>query len=504
MKKGAVLLVVLLLVLFTVGLCFGARDKDTAVIAQGVDPTTLDPQNHYETPAFNVCLNIFDTLLQRSADMKIEPLLATSYKLINDTTWEFTLRRGVKFHDGEEFNATAAKFSLDRMADPINKLKQSNFQTIIDRVEAVDPYKIRVITKTPYPYLDAQLCLIGAMLPPKYVQEKGPVHIATNPVGTGPYKLVKWIKDDQILLQANETYWRGAPRIKKVIFRPIPEATTRVAGLQTQELDIIVNIPPHLMRLMDWKGRSFVSKAPSVRVIFMAFDNTKGGPVAEKRIRQAIASAIDMPNIIKKILEGNGILLGSPLTQYHFGYDPAIKPNPYNPELAKKLLAEAGYPKGFDFVLHSPNGRYLNDKEVAEAVVGDLRKVGINASVKTYEWGTYMNQLMYAHNAYPSYILGWGNSTFDADGTLFPLVRTGQVLSSYTNAKLDALIDEAQRTMDKKKRQTLYSAANNTMKEEAAWAFGYEQVDIYGVSERMNWKARTDERLVAFDMSFKK
>jgi peptide/nickel transport system substrate-binding protein len=501
-KKGIFLLIVPIIISLSLALALG-KDKDTIIIAQGVDPTTLDPHNHYETPAFNVCLNIFDTLLQRSAEIKIEPLLATSYKLINDTTWEFNLRKGVKFHNGEVFDAASVKFSLERMIDPKNKLRQGMMGRTIDHVEIIDPYKVHIITKKPYPALDAQLCTVGAMLPPKYVQEKGPTYISTNPVGTGPFKFVRWIKDDQIVLEANEKYWRGAPRIKKAIFRPIPEATTRVAGLQTQELDIIVNIPPHLARLMDWKGRSYVSKVPSVRVIFMAFDNTKGGPVADRRVRRAIAQAVDMEKILKKILEGNALLLGSPLTKNHFGYDPGIKPYPYNLEQAKKLLAEAGLAKGFDFVINSPSGRYLNDKDVAEAVAGDLRKVGINASVRTHEWGTFMT-MAYGHNAGPAYLLGWGDTSFDADGTLFALLRTGQVLSSYTNPKLDTLIDRGQSIMDRKTRQHIYSEAGKLIKEDVAWAFAYQQTDIYGVSARVNWKARPDERLVIFDMSFKK
>jgi peptide/nickel transport system substrate-binding protein len=242
-------------------------------------------------------------------------------------------------------------------------------------------------------------------------------------VGTGAYKFVRWVKDDHILLEANPRYFRGAPKIKKVMFRPIPEATTRVAALQTQEADIITNIPPHLMRLMDWKGRSFVSKVPSVRVIFMAFDMTKGGPVADKKVRQAIAMGLDMKTNIKKVLDGNGVLLGSPLTNKHFGYDPSIKPYDYNPEQAKKLLAEAGFAKGFDLPINSPNGRYLNDKEMAEAVAGDLRRIGINATVRTHEWGTYMNR-MYNHNNPPMYLLGWGNTSFDADFTVNPLMHT--------------------------------------------------------------------------------
>ena len=502
-KIGSWLLIVSLVILSAYSIALG-RDTDTIVIAQGVDPTTLDPHNHYETPAFNVCLNIFDTLLQRNEQIKIEPLLATSYKIINETTWEFNLRKGVKFHNGEDFDASSVKFSLERIINPKNKLRQqAAIGQVIDRVDIIDPYKVRIITKKPYPALDAQLCTVGSMLPPKYVQEKGAAHVAINPIGTGPYRLVRWTKDDQIVLQANENYWRGAPKIKKAIFRPIPEATTRVAGLQTQELDIIVNIPPHLERLMNWKGRSFVSKVPSVRVIFMAFDNLKGGPAADRRFRQAVAQAIDLDTIIRKVLEGNALRLGSPLTKYHFGYDPAIKPYDYNPEMAKKLLAEAGYAKGVDFVINSPNGRYLNDKDIAEAVAGDLRKVGIKASVKTHEWGNFMN-MTYGHTAGPLYLLGWGNTSFDADGSLFTLLRTGQALSSFTNAKLDSLLDQGQATMDQKKREKLYSEASNVIKDDAAWAFTYQQMDIYGVNERVNWKARADERLAVFEMSFKK
>lgn len=502
MKTGWRVLWIVVFILAGLGPALGAP-KDTVIIAQGVDPSTLDPQDHFETPAFCVLLNIYETLLMRSDDMKLEPLLASSYKLVDDLTWEFKLRKGVKFHNGEDFNAAAVKFSLDRINDPKNKLKQTTLQGIMDRVEIVDDTTIRIITKKPYPYLDAQLGHIGAIMPPKYVQEKGAAHVARNPVGTGPYKFVSWVKDDQLVLEANRNYWRGAPRIPKAIFRPIPEATTRVAALQTREVDLIVNIPPHLSRLMDWKGRSYVAKVPSSRVIFIAFDTTKGGPVADKRVRQAIAQAIDLDIIIKKVLEGNGIRLGTPFTKYHFGYDPEIKPYSYNPETAKKLLAEAGFAKGFDLVLNAPNGRYLNDKEIAEAVVGDLRKVGINATAKIGEWGSYIAGL-YAHKGYPAYLLGWGGATFDGDATLFPLLRTGQVLSHYSNPALDNLIEQGRSIMDKQKRQKIYSEADKLLKEDAAWAFGYQQMDIYGVSERTVWKPRPDEKLVIFSMSFKK
>jgi len=487
------------------GLAFGAaRDRDTLVIAQGVDATSLDSMGYVDAPSFNVRLNIYDTLLQRDTNLKIEPLLAESYKFMDDLTWEFKLRKGVKFHNGEDFNAAVVKFNLERLADPKNKLPQTLLIGFLDRVDIIDDFTVRIITKKPFPTLDARFCIFGGMIAPKYLQEKGPEYLATHPVGTGPYKFVKWVKDDELVLEAFDKYWRGTPKIKRVIFKPIPEATTRVASLQTQEADIIVNVPPHLAKLLDWKGRSFVSKVPSVRVIYMGFDTLKPGPVADKRVRQAIAHAVNMDAIIKKVLGGNGILLGSLLTKDHFGYDPTVKPYPYDPEKAKELLGQAGYAKGFDFVLNSPADRYLKDKEVAEAIVGDLRKVGINASVIFHEFGIYIKQIIMGHKANPSYLLGWGDTTYDADQTLWPLLRSGMAVSNYSNPQLDALIDQGKVTMDKQKRQEIYSDALKIIHEDVPLAWCYQQVDIYGVNERVNWKARPDERLVVFDMSFKK
>ncbi len=486
---------------FACGAALGAP-RDTVVIAQGVDATTLDPHNHYEMPNFNVCLNIYETLFMRDDEMKLQPLLATSSRLINDTTWEFGLRKGVKFQNGEIFNAAAVKYSLERLSDPKAKLKQTTLQGVISKVEIVDDYTVRVYTSKPYPYLDSQLGHLGAILPPKYAQEKGMVHLARNPVGTGPYKLVSWIKDDHLVLEANDGYWKGPPRIKKGIFRPIPEPTTRVAGLQTQELDLIVNIPPHLSRLMDWKGRSRIAKVPSARIIYMALDTTKEGPTSDRRVRQAIAQGIDLDTIIRTVLEGNALKQGAPVTPSHFAYDPAIKPYAYNPENARKLLAEAGLAKGFDMVINSPNGRYLNDKEMAEAVAGSLRKVGISASVKPYEWGTYLNQI-YSRKGGPAFIMGSGGATFDPDANYFPHLKSGQIYSHYNNPKMDELIEQGRITMDKGKRAKIYGEAARLYKEDAPWAFCYQQMDIYGASERLNWKPRPDEKIVLFNMSFK-
>jgi peptide/nickel transport system substrate-binding protein len=480
-----------------------AAPRDTLVIAQPFEPTTLDPQKRGEEESRNFCLNIFDTLLYRSTDLKIRPLLATSYRLIDDLTWEFKLRRGVRFHNGEDFNAASVKFTLERMTYTKNQLRQMFMQEVLDRVEAMDDHTVRIITKRPRPGLDEALCVVGEMLPPKYIQEGGPTYIAAHPVGTGPYKFARWVKGDYLLLEANENYWRGAPKIKKVIFRPIPDAAQQLTGLQTQELDIIVNVPPRFERQIDRTGHSLVSKVPGLRVIYMAFDTTKNGPVADRRVRRAIAQAIDLNHIIKNVLGGHGVKVGSPLPPIPLGHSPKIKPYPYNPEQAKKLLAEAGYPKGFDFVLHSTHDWFPYDKEVAEAVVGYLRKIGVNASLRTYGVGTYMT-MIYRHNVHPAHILEAEDPTLDAGNSLLLLLRTGQIYSNFSNPGLDVLLDEVNTTMNKKRRQKIYSEAARLIQAEVPWAFAYQPVDIYRLNKRLKWKPRSDQLLFVFDMFFKK
>jgi peptide/nickel transport system substrate-binding protein len=480
-----------------------AAPRDALVIAQPFEPTTLDPQKRGEEENRNFCLNIFDTLLYRSTDLKIKPLLATSYRQINDLTWEFNLRRGVKFHNGEDFNAASVKFTLERMTYTKNQLRQIFMQEVLDRVEVIDDHKVRIITKRPRPGLDEALCVVGEMLPPKYVQESGPTYIATHPVGTGPYKFVHWVKGDHLLLEANENYWRGAPKIKKVIFRPIPDVTERVTGLQTHEFDIVVDVPPRLARLINRSGHLLVSKVPSLGVVYMAFDTTRGGPVADKRVRRAISQAIDLNRIIKNVLGGYAVKVGSPLPPIRSDNSPKIRPYPYNPEQAKKLLAEAGYPKGFDFVLHAPNNYFPYDKEVTGAVAGYLRKVGINASLKTYGLGAYMT-MIYRHNAHPAYILEAEDPTLNAGNSLFLLLRSGQIYSNFSNPGLDILLDEVNTTMNKIKRRKIYSDVAKLINEEVPWAFAYQPIDIHGVNKRVKWKPRLDELLFVFDMSFRK
>src|SRR5437867_10441352 len=238
------------------------------VVAQGVDPTTLDPMNHQEAPATVLANNLFDGLIERDPDLNLVPLLAESYQSVSPTTWEFKLRRGVRFHNGEPFDAESVKFSLERLIDPRLKLRGAAAFTNLTHVEIVDPFTVHVHSKAGWPLLPAVLTTgQAAMLPPKYYRDKDMPYLQKNPVGSGPFKLVRWVKDDRIELEANEQYWRGAPRIKRLVFNPIPDDAVRVAALQNGEVDVAVNIPPHLASLIANHPKLFLSSSPSTRTL---------------------------------------------------------------------------------------------------------------------------------------------------------------------------------------------------------------------------------------------
>jgi len=493
-------IVMVAVVLVALGGAAWAAPAGKVVIAQGVEPTTLDPHGHAETPAYNVLENVYDLLLNRDNALTLRPLLAESYRIVNPTTWEFKLRRGIKFTNGEDMDADAVKYSLERIIDPAMKLRQAPALNMLDTVKVIDKYTVHILTKKPYAPLDAQLSQIGNIVPPKYFKAHDPAHLAKNPVGTGAYKFVEWKKDERIVLEANEQHFRGAPAIKQVIYRPIPETNTRVAALQAGDVDIIVNVPPHLIKTIEANPSLSVSTAPSARVIYVAIDTLKGGPMANKKVRQAVNLAVDKEGLIKNVMEGQAYPLAGQLSPLMFGFDKEVRGYGYDAERAKRLLAEAGYPNGIDTVLNTPDGRYVNDKQVAEAVGGSLAKAGIRAEVRPQEWGTFLNKMIYVKNAGPMFLIGWGNPSFDADGTLYPLLHSSAILSNYSSKDFDGLIEEARSTMDGNKRQELYSKAVRLAVDDAAWVPLYQQKDLYGVNKRIEWKARSDERLNAIEM----
>jgi peptide/nickel transport system substrate-binding protein len=493
----------------------GAAPEGRVVIAQGVDPTTLDMMNQQEQPASNVGAQMFESLLERNQSLKLVPALAAEMpKLVAPTTWEFKLRRGVKFHNGEGFTADSVKFSIERLANPANKLRGSSSFAPIDRVEIVDPYTVRIHTKKPWPVFLSHIALRqAAMYPPKEHAGKDAAAISRNPIGTGPYRFVRWSKDEEIVMEAFPGYWGGAAKIKTIVFKPIPDDAVRVAALQNGEIDVAVNIPPHMAGIIDKHPKLFLSTAPSIRTIqLMIYTHQMDGshkptgpypPTADKRVRQALAAAVDADEIIKGVMDGKAVRVATMLTSLHFGFDPSLKPIKQDLARSKKLLAEAGFPNGLEIVLNGPQGRYVRDKEVAEAVAGQLSKAGIKITLRTHEFVSYLNNMVYVHKAGPVWLIGWGHPTMDAEAIYVPLFKSPNIFVNWHNPDFNAMVDEAQSQMDEKKRLAQYHRINKLWIEEVPAIPLYQQIDLYGANKRLNWKARSDELIRAYDMAIK-
>ncbi len=301
----------------------------------------MDPQMHQNTVTESVLRSMFDTLTVRGADMKsLEPGLALSWQQLSETTWQFKLRQGGKCRNGEEFNAEAVKFTFERALNPDQKAPLRSLVTPIAKIEVVDAYTINVTTAKPDPLLPSRFSGYATdIVPPKYVKEKGDQYIAANPVGTGPYKFVSWVKDGDLILEANPNYWGPAPKIKTLVIRSIPENTTRVAALRTGEADIIVNVPASDIDGIKGSGKADIATVPSGRLMHVIL-NAQDGPTANVKVRQAINYAVDVDSILKNVVGGYGVRIATLLIPQDVGYDPNLKPYPYDPEKAKKLLAE--------------------------------------------------------------------------------------------------------------------------------------------------------------------
>ena len=493
-----------------------AAPAGQVVIAQGVDPTSLDMMNQQETPASNVGAQMFEALLERDQSLKLVPVLAAEMpKLVAPTTWEFKLRRGVKFHNGEDFNADAVKFSIERLANPANKLRGSSSFAPIDRVEVVDPYTVKIHTKKPWPTFLAHIALRQAsIIPSKEYAGKDTAAVSRNPIGTGPYKFVRWAKDEEVVMEAFPGYWGGAAKIKTVVFKPIPDDAVRVAALQNSEIDVAVNIPPHLANIIEKHPKVYLSTAPSIRTIqLMIYTHQMdaqhkpigpyNGPTVDKRVRQAIAYAVDADEIVKGVMDGKAVRVPTMLTSLHFGYDPSLKPIKQDLAKTKKLLDDAGFPNGVDIVLNGPQGRYVRDKEVAEAVTGQLTKAGIRTTLRTHEFVNYLNSMVYVHKAGPVWLIGWGHPTMDAEAIYVPLFKSPNIFVNWHNEDFNGMVDEAQTTMDEKKRLALYHRINKLWIEETPAVPLYQQIDLYGANKRLSWKARSDELIRAYDMALR-
>jgi len=451
-------------------------------------PENLDPTMNLSSIRAAVGASMFDSLVGRDADGKIVPELAESWKLVDDLTWQFKLRKNVVFHNGEPFNAESVRFTVTRVLDPNQKSPNRANIAEITRVDVVDETTVNLVTAKPYAPLLNRL-IDFPILPPKGTAERGP-QFALRPIGTGPYKFAALVKDDYLTVEAFDRHWRGAPKIAKITFKPIPEAFTRSAALRNGEVDLITTVPPNLGRDLEKIAGLKVHRVPSTWRIYLGLNAFKK-PLSDVRVRQALNHATDVETIIKSVLDGNGRRTEGPITPNMFGYDPNVRGYTYDPAKAKRLLAEAGYPDGVDVTLESPSGRYQGDKEVAEALGGQWQKAGIRTKVQIAEWGAYFKRYL-GKQFQDAYLLGLGGPMQDGD-ELYNLVSSKGRGLYYKNEKVDELFDLGRSTMDTGKRRKIYADLARTMIEDATWVYLMQQVDIYAARDRLTWTPRVDQ-----------
>ncbi|WP_420593874.1 ABC transporter substrate-binding protein [Deinococcus sp.] len=477
----------------------------TLTIATAQDPQSWDPIDTFLVAWGTVAHNIYDGLIIRGPDLKLMPGLATKWAYTNPKTLRFTLRTGVKFHDGEPFNAAAVKFTFDRLLGPEGKKgpQQANYNSIKE-VKVINPTTVDFILSESDPVLLTKLSGYGAMIvPPKYLKDKGDAYFNTHPVGTGPFKFGSYTANQDIKLTANKTYWGGAPKVANLTYRFIEEPATRVAELQAGRVDIATAIPVAQAAVV--KGNASLSlqavPSPTVQALRLNFTHA---PTDDLRVRQAINYAIDKDAIIKSILQGYASPISAMQSSKSFGFDPNLKSYPYDPAKAKALLAAAGIKPGtsvgIDFV-----GTDAVFREVAQAIAGFLQVVGLKADLKPYETNTFYSDIIPKNKTSNGYQMGWGGWTFDFDNTAYLLYHSEQFWNAdLKDKKLDTLLDSQHNLADQNKRLTILRQIAQYAQDQAVDVPLYNQQDLWGVNKRVqNFQAPSDSLLHLQNVSVK-
>ncbi|MDP2627480.1 MAG: ABC transporter substrate-binding protein [Candidatus Rokubacteria bacterium] len=476
-----------------------AAPKGRVVAALGSDTSTMDPHMHTERVGIIINQHIFDTLLARDTKTwRPIPHLAETITSVNPTTWELKLRRGVKFHNGEPFTAESVKFTFERVLNPDQKSPIRGNFTWIKSVDVVDDHTVRLVTQKPYPLIQEILTFGNfGMVPPKYIREKGDAHFARNPVGTGPFKFIEWRKGEQTTLEANDQYWKGAPAIKTLVFRVIPETATQIAELLSGGVDFIRAVPPDQIPAIKASGQARVTATKILRVAYLQMDGDARAaktPLTDVRVRRAVNHAVNVDEIMQKILGGMAVRTPAGNNPMAFGFDPAIKPYALDPERAKKLLAEAGFPNGFDIALNTYAGSIVNVDQVAQAVQGYLGKAGIRVKPRHFaDVGQYLSNFRGSKLDGITFA-SWGyNSVFDSDALYYIHFHKGEPYTYNSSPEMDQWLEDARATVDPRKRQELYSRLQRFIVDQAYWVPMYAQYTIEAVTNRLSYEASSDE-----------
>ncbi|UCV01116.1 ABC transporter substrate-binding protein [Acidovorax radicis] len=464
----------------------GAHAAGTLNVAIHQDPGNWDPIATFLVSWGAVGSQVFDGLIMRTPDMKLVPGLATKWEFLdNNTKLRFTLREGVKFHNGEPFNADAVKFTFDRLLGDEGKKgpQQSNYNAI-EKVVVVNAHTVDFLLKNPDPVLLTKLAGYGAMIvPPKYITEKGSAYFGANPVGTGPFKFTEYKPKVSLSFERNASYWGGAPKLDNLVYRFITEPATQAAELQAGRIDVANQIPLAMIDTLKKDSKLAVQSMDGPVALAMRY-NTQRGIMKNKEVRKALTMAVDRDAIIKSILLGNAKPIASFQGALSFGNDPALKPLPFNPAQAKAMLAKAGVKPGTQIQIDF-RGSDSNFREVAQAVASYLQGVGIVASLKPYDTNVLLNDIIPAGKTGEMWQNQWGGWTFDYDNTAYSMYYTKQRWNPFDDdAKLNALLHTQRNTWDQAARKTTLQQIARYVADEALEMPLYSLNTIYGLNKR--------------------
>lgn len=465
-----------------------AGPKKDVVFVEGTDITVLDPMMVTDTPSNAPNLLVYEGLVTYDKDMAIVPVLATKWSISQDKkSWTFSLRPNVKFANGAPFNSKSIQFTFERLMDPATAAPSRSQYLAVERVETPDDLAVRFVTKYPFPDLLRNLAQPNLLAYDPTHTKKYPVkEYARNPVGTGPFMLKEWISGDRAVFVPNPHYWGPPPKVNSIIYKPVPEGAARAAMLRTGEADIAVKIPPEEIRNLEGDPNVKVLMLDSMYQISYELNNTKENPpLNNKMVRQALNYAVDKEAIVKTILMGLGAPMVSPFGP-GINFRATFEPYRYDAAKAKKMLAEAGYPNGFKLVLSTPNGRYMKDREVTEAVQGYLRAVGVQAEVKVWEWSPYLTFLQKDESREAFMV---GRATPSADFTATRLFSKGAIglynVTGFWREKIEDLLVKARSSFDEKERAEWYRQIQAIVWEEAPWIFLHNQKAVVGMRKNI-------------------
>lgn len=493
-------------------------------IAVGGAFTSLDPHFHNLTPNSALTQHLFDRLLEPDANLRPQPGLAESYRALSPTSWEFKLRPGIRFHDGTPFTADDVAFTFARVPNVAGSPASYAFFTRpVREVVVVDALTLRLETHAPAPLIPAMmqgLPMIGRR------QGEGMTTSDYNSgraaIGTGPYRLVSYAPGDRAVFARNADWYGGPVTWNRVTYRFIGNDSARLAALKAGDVDLIDQVPTRDVADLARDGRLTVFSTPSLRNIYLYLDGWReqtphvtdhqgrplpSNPLRDVRVRRALSLAINRAGMVAQVMDGQAAPSGQLLPAGAVGHDPELRPDPHDPEQARRLLAEAGYPQGFTVALHGPNDRYVNDAQILQAIAQMWARIGVRVRVEALPSSAYFSRT--ARDEFSIGLLGWGTGTGEPDSPLANLLATidpsrgrgASNRSRYSNPRFDAALDRALATLDLAEREAVYREATGIAIRDQAIIPLHHQVNIWAARRGFTYAPRNDERTLAMSLT---